>query len=327
MHWSEFNSQFGKRFLKGRPFLFLTDFECTRLEIYSPEEAQERGIRVSFRNLLSLGLPSELPELERPLMEYLTDEEHRTHYQRAFREVQNHLRRGDSFLTNLTVRTPVRLKGNLEAVYNMSNAPYKLLYPGEFVVFSPELFFSIEGRRICSRPMKGTIDARLDDARERLMANPKEQFEHNTIVDLIRNDLSRVAKQVRVENFRYIEQLETNQGPILQSSSEICGLLPAEWQERFASLLSELLPAGSISGAPKERTLQIIRKAEGEKRGFYTGVFGIFDGRRVECAVAIRFLEEKAGEFYYRSGGGITHLSEEEEEYGELLAKIYLPIV
>lgn len=327
MHWSAYNSQFGERFREGRPFLFLTDFECSRLEIYSSEEAAERGIRASFRDLMYLGFQPEMAKGDRPFMEYLADAKHRAHYRKAFREVQEHLRRGDSFLTNLTVRTPVRLKGNPESVYELSNAPYKLHYPGKFVVFSPELFFSIQGRRICSRPMKGTIDARLADAQELLISNPKEQFEHNTIVDLIRNDLSRVAKQVRVENFRYVEQLETNQGPILQSSSEICGLLPEEWQERFASLLSELLPAGSISGAPKERTLEIIRKAEGEKRGFYTGVFGIFDGTRMECAVAIRFLEEEDGEFYYRSGGGITHLSEEEEEYCELLAKIYLPIV
>ena len=86
-----------------------------------------------------------------------------------------------------------------------------------------------------------------------------------------------------------------------------------------------MLPAGSISGAPKTKTVSIIKEAENYERGFYTGVFGVFDGANIDSAVAIRFIEQKNGEFWYKSGGGITHQSNVKEEYIELLKKIYVP--
>lgn len=324
-HWPQLNSFFEDCFHRRVPFLFLVDFEGESPRAWTLTEAFREGIRLDFKGILSG--PENPARKGKPSMQICNNADHRIRYGRAFRIVQGHLKRGDSFLTNLTQRTPVVLEGSLEDAYDYGQAPYRLYVPGQFTVFSPELFFRIEQDRIYSRPMKGTIDARLTDARERLMSSPKEQYEHHTIVDLIRNDLSRVANGVRVNRFRYIEQLDTSRGPILQSSSEITGILPHGWKSDFASLLQALLPAGSVSGAPKDRTAAIIREAEGRPRGYYTGVFGIFDGSNVECAVAIRFLEQEQEAFYYRSGGGITHLSEEEEEYRELLAKIYLPIV
>jgi len=325
-NWSRFNPVFQEFFEARESFVFLTDFERTRLRIWNLAEAEEAGILMDFRGMISLGEPRPARE-DTPYVRTLDDEVHRRLYRDAFRSVQRHLHRGDSFLTNLTMRTAVELSGSLQQVYLRSQAPYKFYLPGAFTVFSPELFFSIEDRQIRSRPMKGTIDARLPGAEQKLLSSLKEQYEHNTIVDLIRNDLSQVAKGVRVSRFRFIERIDTNRGPILQSSSEILGELPGNWRSSFGDILFTLLPAGSISGAPKDRTLAIIREAEGIDRGYYTGVFGIFDGSKVECAVAIRFLEQCGGRYYYRSGGGITHLSVEEEEYHELLAKIYLPIV
>ena len=87
-----------------------------------------------------------------------------------------------------------------------------------------------------------------------------------------------------------------------------------------------MLPAGSVSGAPKEKTLDIIRKAERNERGYYSGVFGIFTGHELVSAVMIRFIESKNGIFYYRSGGGITANSNCEQEYNELIDKVYLPL-
>ena len=88
-----------------------------------------------------------------------------------------------------------------------------------------------------------------------------------------------------------------------------------------------MLPAGSVSGAPKSATIDLIKKAEGESRGFYTGVFGYYDGTELDSAVLIRFIESQNGQSYYRSGGGITAYSRCEEEYNEVLKKIYLPFV
>ena len=174
--------------------------------------------------------------------------------------------------------------------------------------------------------MKGTIDATIPGAERLLLLNLKEQCEHNTIVDLIRNDISTIATQVQVERFRYIEKIKTFQGEILQTSSEITGRLPGGYLSRLGDTIFKLLPAGSISGAPKPATIALIRKAERQPRGFYTGIFGYFDGVNLDSAVMIRYIEKEGENYYFRSGGGITAQSKPEEEYREILQKIYLPI-
>ena len=88
-----------------------------------------------------------------------------------------------------------------------------------------------------------------------------------------------------------------------------------------------MLPAGSICGAPKEKTVSIIQEVEQEKRGYYTGIFGFFDGENLDSAVNIRYLEKHQSEIRYRSGGGITSLSNLESEYNELIEKIYVPVI
>ncbi|MFR7708176.1 MAG: aminodeoxychorismate synthase component I [Alistipes inops] len=236
------------------------------------------------------------------------------------------LLRGDSFLANLTVRTPVVSGLSLEEIFMRAEAPYLLYVPGRFVCFSPERFVRIAGGRIATNPMKGTINASVPDARQTILNDPKETAEHNTVVDLLRNDLSIHADRVHVERFRYIDRIATRRGDILQVSSEIAGRLPAGYEARMGDILFDMLPAGSVSGAPKSSTLRIIREAEGEPRGYYTGVFG-FDGQTLDSAVLIRFIEEEQGRMYFRSGGGITAYSDCRSEYEEVIEKVYLPFV
>ena len=174
--------------------------------------------------------------------------------------------------------------------------------------------------------MKGTIDASIPSAAQLLMNDPKEAAEHATIVDLIRNDLSMVANQVFVSRYRYIDTLQTNQGAILQTSSEIQGVLPENYPEHLGELIFRLLPAGSITGAPKKKTMQIIREAETYDRGFYTGIMGYSDGINLDSAVMIRFVEQEGEKMYFKSGGGITCQSDAESEYNEMKQKIYVPI-
>ena len=95
---------------------------------------------------------------------------------------------------------------------------------------------------------------------------------------------------------------------------------------QIGAILASLLPAGSISGAPKEKTVQIIQQAENQPRGYYTGVFGIFDGESLQSAVAIRFIEQTDNGLVFRSGGGITVQSDVQEEYRELIQKVYVPL-
>src|SRR5690606_9937144 len=119
--------------------------------------------------------------------------------------------------------------------------------------------------------------------------------------------------------------VETNHGAILQVSSEIEGELPGNYAGKIGSLLVELLPAGSVSGAPKKATVDLIRRAEEQPRGFYTGVAGYFDGEDLDSGVLIRFIEATEDGLFFRSGGGITVNSDCRKEYAEALRKIYLP--
>lgn len=208
-----------------------------------------------------------------------------------------------------------------------SDAPFRLLVRDRFAVFSPERFVRIEAGTISTFPMKGTIDASLDNAEEILLADPKEKAEHVTVVDLLRNDLSMVARRVRVERYRYIERVVTHEKTLLQISSQIAGDLDTHYHGRLGDILFRLLPAGSICGAPKYKTLNIIAEAEQSPRGFYTGICGLFDGKNFDSYVMIRFIEQHGTSLLFRSGGGITHASRVETEYQELVDKVYVPIV
>ena len=175
--------------------------------------------------------------------------------------------------------------------------------------------------------MKGTIDASLPNALKILESDPKEINEHNTIVDLIRNDLSKIAKEVEVIRFRYIDKIKTQKKEIFHTSSEIRGKLTSDWKNQLPDILLGMLPAGSICGAPKAKTVSIIQDVEKDLRGYYTGIFGYFDGVNLDSAVNIRYLEKKNDQLLYRSGGGITFLSDLESEYKELVEKIYVPVI
>lgn len=113
---------------------------------------------------------------------------------------------------------------------------------------------------------------------------------------------------------------------MLQVSSEIMGELDSGYEQRMGDILFQMLPAGSVSGAPKQKTTEIIFAAEGEPRGYYTGVFGVFDGQTLDSAVMIRFIENTPQGRQYRSGGGITSFSQPKREYQEMIDKIYVPV-
>lgn len=247
-------------------------------------------------------------------------------YKRSFDLVRKHLLAGNSYLTNLTCKVPVATNLTLKEIFFRSKALYKLWLKEQFVCFSPEIFVRIEGGLIKSFPMKGTIDATLPDAEKQLLDDVKEAAEHATIVDLIRNDLSMVAHRVTVNSYRYIDRLLTNKGPILQTSSEICGTLPHDYTRHIGDILFRLLPAGSITGAPKPKTQAIIAEAEGYQRGFYTGVMGCYADGELDSAVMIRFIEQEENRLYFKAGGGITAKSRWEDEYNEVIQKIYVPI-
>lgn len=323
-NYVEIMNQYGA---KSTPFLFMIDFEQVNFVVLPVEKAAEQGIFFEIKGTKNFDLRNFAAENTRKGGNFEKMPIPFSSYQKAFETVQKHLQYGNSFLVNLTFPTEIRTNLSLEEIFIRSQAPYKLLFQDKFVLFSPESFVQIREGKISTFPMKGTIDADLPKASEQILANPKEFAEHATIVDLLRNDLSRVAKKVTVKRFRYLDRIQTNQQNLLQVSSEIEGVLPANYAQELGTIFAKLLPAGSVSGAPKNKTLQIISEVEKEKRGFYTGVFGYFDGQNLDSAVMIRFIERQNEQFFFRSGGGITAQSHLETEYAELLQKVYLPIV
>lgn len=367
---------------QDEPFLFVINYQGDKafirlLSDINPEEClfdfEGRGnLSHAWKETLKEETSETTWQIEPPLYE---------DYERSFNIVKSNIMAGNSYLTNLTNRVPVNCNLSLEEIFHRAKGKYKLLLRRKrtqaedkahlkeeaqnkahlkeenieenltpFVCFSPETFVKIKGGRIYSYPMKGTLDASLPNAEKLLMEDRKEAAEHATIVDLIRNDLSRVAEDVRVDKYRYVDVLHTNKGDILQTSSEISGRLPEDYPHHLGEILDAQLPAGSITGAPKDKTMQIIHEAEGYDRGFYTGIMGIYDQGELNSAVMIRFIEEETSpvdfeadgeknfkanegkkpkesrELYFKAGGGITSKSDCRREYEEVIQKIYLPI-
>lgn len=242
-------------------------------------------------------------------------------YRHKFNKVIDEIKKGNTYLLNLTQPTTLKTNLTLQEIYDNANALYKLKYKDEFVCFSPESFINIKDNKISTFPMKGTIKANIKNAKKKLLNDEKELAEHTMVVDLLRNDLNLVASNVKVEKFRYI----TKANDLLQVSSHISGTLEDNWQDHIGDILQKVLPAGSISGTPKKRTLEIIKEVESYDRGFFSGIFGVFDGRNFDSAVMIRFIEKTNNTMIYKSGGGITINSKTADEYREMLDKIYIP--
>ncbi len=305
------------------PFFFMVSYDRKKWVVLPLSEISPSELWYDFNGRTNL--PMSLP-FEKKTVEWQTFPESYAEYKRSFDLVQVHLRRGDSFLVNLTAPTEVRTNLSLRDIFLRTHAKYRLWWKDHFTMFSPEIFIRTRDREISTYPMKGTIDATLPQAVSRLMDDRKEAAEHATVTDLLRNDLSQVAEQVRVKRYRYIDRIETQCGPLLQTSTEISGQLPSDHLSRLGTNLFRLLPAGSVTGAPKPKTLEIIREAERYDRGWYAGVTGVFDGCNIDSAVIIRYIEQTSdGRKFFKSGGGITFQSDCRTEYEELKQKVYLP--
>lgn len=305
-----------------KPFLFIIDFEMKMIRLFRLDLPLPGSVLYNFRgrgNIMDHPGHAGLFSFRKFPVSF-------TKYQRAFSHVMEQIKAGNTFLINLTLPTPILTDLSLRQIFDFSRAPYKLLLDGEFVCFSPESFIRIQNGKITAYPMKGTISASVQDAAAVILSDKKETAEHNTIVDLLRNDLSRVAFPVSVKRFRYIDRITTHAGEILQVSSEITGQLRPAFANSLGDLLFALLPAGSVTGAPKPKTTSIITQVEKIDRGYYTGICGVFDGENVDSAVMIRFIEVRNGTMFFRSGGGITFLSNARKEYEELIEKVYVPV-
>jgi len=301
------------------PYFFLINYRADEGYIITADELDETNVRYSFHQQANKREVPDTIHWDFKPVDYEL-------YYKKFCYVKQQIGMGNSFLTNLTQPTTLETNLSLLQIFDYSLASYKLWLKDRFVVLSPETFVRIRNNRIQTFPMKGTIDAGLPNAADTILKDGKEMAEHATIVDLLRNDLSMVANDVHLSRYRYLDEIQTHKGKLLQVSSEITGTLLPEFSAKPGDIMFTLLPAGSICGAPKPSTLNIIEKAEGYERAYYTGVCGFFDGENLDSAVMIRFVEQTPTGLIFKSGGGITAYSDPDKEYNELIQKVYVPI-
>jgi para-aminobenzoate synthetase / 4-amino-4-deoxychorismate lyase len=261
-----------------------------------------------------------------------------TDYAATFDRVKDWIEAGDIYQANLTMRADVATQGHPLALYAGLRARAKAGYGGVvwtgedwLLSLSPELFFAAQDGKVTTRPMKGTAarqgDAQRDDAvRAQLSADPKQRAENLMIVDLLRNDLSRIAAPgtVQVPELFRVESYPTVHTMTSTITAQIAGGLDV------VDVLESIYPCGSITGAPKIRAMEIIAAVEQEARGIYTGSIGRIDppaalGQQ-RCAafnVAIRTLHLREGQSCATLGlgGGIVADSKRAEEWQECLDK------
>lgn len=245
-------------------------------------------------------------------------------YKKQFDEITKAFDEGLEVI-NLCCDTEIETDLSLEEIYEYADSKYRLIFKNHFVCFSPETFVKIKDGKILTYPMKGTIDAGIENAAEIILNDPKEIEEHQKVVDLMCEDIKKVAANPKISKFRYIDEIQAKGKKILQVSSEIEAELGKDFNRQLGDIFDKLLPAASICGVPKNFSLEVINKAEKMERGFYTGVFGVFDGENLDSSVLIRFIEKRGKRLIYKSGGGVTPQSVAEKEYNEISEKVYVP--
>ena len=251
-------------------------------------------------------------------------------YQKAIESIHHHIRQGDTYQVNYTVQLSQELKADPLAIYNRLVVEQKAHYNAfiqhddvAILSISPELFFEQEDRLLTTRPMKGTTRRGLTnqaDLKEAawLEADPKNRAENMMIVDLLRNDMNRISEigSEQVTRLCQVEQYST----VWQMTSTIESRLRPEVD--LVQAFQALFPCGSITGAPKISTMEIIQNTEIAPRGVYCGTIGILlpRGKRI-FNVAIRTLQMQGTKAIYGVGGGITWDSKWEGEYQETKQK------
>ena len=254
----------------------------------------------------------------------------RAAYGERIEQIRRYIEAGDLYQANFTMMVSQPCHEGAGALFErmMENQPVPygaLIYTGETYILSasPELFFRKRGSRILVRPMKGTArrgrDREEDGKRAAwLAADEKNRAENVMIVDLLRNDLGRICRtgSIEVTDLFSVERYPD----LLQMTSTVQGELKAE--TNYYEIFRSLFPCGSITGAPKVRTMQVIRALEGEARGVACGAIGFISpcGDAV-FSVAIRSLTLGDGEWRMRVGSGVTYDSDAETEYAECLLK------
>lgn len=261
---------------------------------------------------------------------HITSNFSRASYEVAFAAIQAYLRAGDCYQINLAQRFAAQASGDAFSAYcklrQLSPAPYSAflnLPQAQILCASPERFLQVRQGHVETKPIKGTRPSVADALQNALLvqdlrSNPKDRAENLMIVDLLRNDLSKscVPGSVQVPKLFEVESYAT----VHHLVSTVTGELAAG--RDALALLRDCFPGGSVTGAPKQRAMEIIEQLEPQRRGIYCGSIGYigFDGN-MDCNIAIRTLVYAGGEIRCWAGGGIVADSEVAAEYQETLDK------
>ena len=253
-------------------------------------------------------------------------------YKEAIRTIKKAIGHGDTYQTNYTIRLRSRFQGDDVGLFERMKRAQSCNYSayintGEHSVLSasPELFFRLENNRITTRPMKGTVKRGLSVEEDQahadwLAGSEKNRAENVMIVDLLRNDLGRIArtgsvhvpKLFEIERYPTVHQMTSTVEAELDDGTDLIDIFGA------------LFPCGSITGAPKVSTMDLISRLEHSPREVYCGAIGfVSPDREAVFNVPIRtvLIEQESGNATYGVGGGITWDSTSEEEYAEVMAK------
>ena len=251
----------------------------------------------------------------------------RAAYARTIAAIHELIRAGNTYQINYTLRATAASYGNPVALYqrlrSLQPAPYAALawHPadGHTLCLSPELFLARDGYRLHTLPMKGTARATgdIEAAKAALARDPKNRAENTMIVDLLRNDLSKIARPhgVSVSDAFHVAR----HGEVLQMTSRVNARLRPGITH--AAILRAAYPCGSITGAPKRITMQYIAALEGSPRDLYTGALGYIEPEEMRLNVAIRTLQITDGHARFGVGSGITIDSDADDEYRECQLK------
>ena len=260
-----------------------------------------------------------------PVTSTLTDEEHKANIRRCIA----HCKRGDTFQVVISRRFEQHFKGDdfklYRALRSINPSPYLFYFDfGGFRIFgsSPETHCRIEGRRAFIDPIAGTAQRTGDAAQDaenarKLSYDPKENAEHVMLVDLARNDLSRNCHNVKLDFYKQVQYYSH----VIHLVSRVSGDLD-EGADSVKAFI-DTFPAGTLSGAPKIRAMQIISELEPHNRGAYGGCVGFigFNGD-LNQAITIRTFVSRNGTLWFQAGGGITASSVEENELQEVNNKL-----
>lgn len=251
-------------------------------------------------------------------------------YKNAISRLKDYIVSGDVYIANMTQRFTIENKENGFDIYkklrSINKAPFSAYVnfeDVEIISSSPERFIEVKDKKVITRPIKGTRPRgknREEDIKNslELMNSEKDKAELLMVVDLERNDLSKVCRphSVKVTELFKLEKYAT----VFHLVSTVEGML----KENISAVkcIKECFPGGSITGTPKIRSMEIIEELEGLKRNIYTGIIGYFDFRgNADFNIAIRTIVKKENKAYFGVGGGITFDSIEEDEYLETIDK------